>query len=422
MIRQPFKPNQETVIELNSIPLRESATVVFAPFTSAQATSNSLLADFLQGIKRNPYQARRSGNSFLITGTSGSAITAGGIGAVYVGAIDGLSTTAGSGSGDWINFSVPFDRAIETSCYGSDILSAGSGPGNIGKVALVGTWINANNKLLGWTYQGKLSSLADASTAGTAGSFLPFQAKTAAGRRANYTYLHSIDGGYVVGNYTTFGGPIGLGLNSGPGAGSFVYDPVTRSQKNAVYTNKRYVYHSLFGIWSNKDCTYTVSGGGSTQGMAASLGRLERGHADLATGLPADAAFGRGMFADLDPITGQMRGERYYNYDNKRNSDTLTHFQGIYYAGEGIYQAPFDAVLNSGETHIGIAYVKRLPDGRFSRDALWQVFPDPASGSLLSNNSVAASGSLGAFNNGTTTSFASLSDTKPYLAAAQWLT
>ncbi len=287
---------------------------------------------------------------------------------------------------------------------------------------MAGTWINAKKKLLGWTYQDKLSNLEDGSSGDDARSFQSFQAKTADGRRANYTYLHSVDDGYVVGNYTTLGGPIGIGLNSGPGAGSFVYDPVTRSQTNAVYANKRYNYHSLFGIWGNKDGTYTVSGGGSTQGMANSFGRLERRNADLATGLPADAAFGRGMFADLDPITGQAQGERYYNYGNRKTSDTLTHFQGIYYAGEGIYQAPFDAVLSSGEMLIGIAYVKRLADGSFSRNALWQVFPDQSIGSLFSNDSVAASGSVGAINNGTVTSFASLSDTKPYLAAAHYLT
>ena len=393
-----------------------SATVIFAPFTSAQANPDSPLAAFLQGIKINPYVP--SSNSFLITGTSGSAISAPGIGAVYVGAIDGLSTTAGSGSGDWIDFNVPFDGAIETSCYGPDILSPGSGPGNIGEVALVGTWINANNKLLGWTYQGQLSTLADSSS-GSSGAFQSFQAKTAKNKLANYTYLHSVDGGYVAGNYTTLGGPIGVSLNSGPGAGSFVYDLEKRSQKNAIYKNKSYKYHSLFGIWSNEDGTHTVSGGGSTKGMARSYGRLAKSAADLVTGLPEDAAFGRGMFADMDPITGRARNERYYNYGNTKNSDTLTHFQGIYYAGEGIYQAPFDAILKSGEALVGIAYVKRRSDGEFSRDALWQVFPDPETGSLFSNDSVAASGSIGAFNNGTLTSYASLSDTKHYLEAAQ---
>lgn len=408
--------------ELGMPPSIASDTVVYAPFTSAQANPDSLLAAFLQGIKLNPYGP--GGNSFLITGTTGSAISAPGIGAVYVGAIDDQSTDAGSGSGEWINFNVPFDGAIETSCYGPDILSPGSGPGNIGNVALVGTWINANNTLLGWTYQGQLSTLADGSSSPNPNPspFQSFQAKTAKNKLANYTYLHSVDGGYVVGNYTTLGGPIGVSFNSGPGAGSFVYDLENGSQKNAVYKNKNYQYHSLFGIWSNEDGSYSVSGGGSTKGMARSFGRLEKSSPDLVTGLPRDAAFGRGMFADMDPVTGRARRERYYNYGNTKNSDTFTHFQGIYYAGEGIYQAPFDAVLKSGEALVGIAYVKRRPDGKFSRDALWQVFPDQATGSLFSNDSVAASGSVGAFNNGTFTSFASLSDTKPYLEAAQLLT
>ena len=99
MTKLPLKTNKETLIEPDASPLRDSTTVVFAPFTSAQAPSNPLLAYFLQGIKSNPYQANSSGNDFLMTGTSGSPVTAGGIGAVYLGAIDGLSTTSGSGSG-----------------------------------------------------------------------------------------------------------------------------------------------------------------------------------------------------------------------------------------------------------------------------------------------------------------------------------
>jgi len=285
-----------------SATLNMSRTVVFAPFTSAESSPNPKLADFLQGIKRNPYQAKRGANSFLMTGTTGSAISAGGIGALYVGAINGRSTASGSGSGAWINFNVPFKGAVETSCYGPDILSPGQGPGNIGRVALVGTWINARQKLLGWTYRGELSSLEANAPDGQTGYFRSFRAQRADEKRANYTYLHSVDGGYVVGNYTTLGGPIGLGLNSGPGAGTFVYDPRTQTQRNATYTNKRYEYHSLFGIWHNQDGSYTVSGGGSTQGMANAYGWLAKQHTDLATGLPKDAAFGRGMFADLDPL------------------------------------------------------------------------------------------------------------------------
>lgn len=422
MFRQRSAEDQSFRLGLNRISPARSSTIVFAPFTSAQTSPNPLLANFLQGIKVNPYQPNAKGNSFLMTGTTGSAISAGGTGAIYIGAIDGLSTPAGSGSGTWINFSVPFDGAIETSCYGPDILSRGQGPGNIGRVSLVGTWINANKQLLGWTYNGKLSSLSDKSPNKDSRNFKSFQATTADDKPANYTYLHSVDDGYVVGNYTTLGGPIGLGLNSGPGAGSFVYNPKTQTQKNAVYNNKNYNYHSLFGIWHNPSGTYTVAGGGSTQGMANSFDKLVNIHPDLQSSLPKDAAFGRGMFADLDPVTGKVRGERYYNYDNKQGSDTLTHFQGIYYAGNRIYEAPFDAVLSTGQALVGIAYVKRLANGSFSRNALWQVFPEQTTGSLLSNDSVAASGSVGAFNNGTATSFASLSDTQAYLFAAQSLT
>jgi len=139
--------------------------------------------------------------SYKMTGTTGSAISAGGAGAVYVGAIDGKSTSSGSGIGQWINFNVPFADAIGTSVYGPDILSPGNGAGGIGNVALVGTWTNSSsNKIFSFYYEGSLDRLKIAST-DTKGS-KSFQATTTVGNNAivNYTYSHSINGGYAVGN------------------------------------------------------------------------------------------------------------------------------------------------------------------------------------------------------------------------------
>ena len=99
------------------------ATKVFTPFTSnytSSTTTQNLWA--LQGIKVNPYQ--RQGN-YIMTGTTGSALSSGGTGAVYLGRINGQSTSSGSGSGQWINFNVPFAGADGTSVYGPDILSRG---------------------------------------------------------------------------------------------------------------------------------------------------------------------------------------------------------------------------------------------------------------------------------------------------------
>jgi hypothetical protein len=130
------------------------------------------------------------------------------------------------------------------------------------------------------------------------------------------------------------------------------------------------------------------------------------------------------LIADIDPLTGSVTNEKLYSFQNDPSNDVLTHFQGIYYAGNGVYQVPFDAITSAGKLSVGIAYIKRHGDGTFSDNAIWQTFqakPSDSQGLLLSNDSVAGSGSVGAFSNGSFTSFASVSETKPYLFAAQLL-
>jgi len=392
-------------------------TIIYSPFTSNYSPSANLYA--LQGIKVNPYGSQDGKASYIITGTTGSPFAAGGIGAVYVGAIDGKRTSAGSGSGQWINFNVPFTGATGTSCYGADILSPGKGPGEIGNVALVGTWTNSVGTILGFSYEGSLNQLKDASAAPS--RFKSFQAVIGKNTPAKYTYLHSIDGGYAVGNFSTVAGYIGLFLNSGPGSGSYIYNPKTNSQTNAVYKDQ-YTYHTLFGIWLNKDNTYTVAGGGTTSDLALGYSQASQKLPSLTQkALPQDAAFGRGMLADMDPLTGIAKNEKYYNYQNDPSNQIFTHFQGIYYAGNGVYEVPFDTLTSSGKLNVGIAYIKRQENGTFSDQALWQTFPATTAGALISNDSVAGAGSVGVQIDKPLTSFASVSETQAYLSAAQYL-
>ncbi len=392
-------------------------TTFYSPFTSSYSPTTTYT---LQGIKVNTYASSEEEANYIITGTTGSPFAAGGIGAVYVGAIDGKSTSAGSGSGQWINFNVPFTGATGTSCYGADILSPGKGPGGIGNVALVGTWTNSVGTILGFSYEGSLNQLKEASAAPS--RFKSFQAVTGNNTPAKYTYLHSIDGGYAVGNFSTVAGYIGLFLNSGPGSGSYIYNPKTNSQINAVYKDQ-YTYHTLFGIWLNKDNTYTVSGGGTTSDLALGYSQASQKLPSLTQkALPQDAAFGRGMIADIDPLTGIVKNEKYYNYQNDPSNQIFTHFQGIYYAGNGVYEVPFDALTSSGTLDVGIAYIKRQENGKFSDQALWQTFPAATTaGLLISSNSVAGAGTVGAIVNGSLTTFASISETQSYLSAAQYL-
>jgi len=389
----------------------------YSPFISTSVTVNSKL-NSLQGIKKNDYLSE----SYLLTGTTGSAIAPPGYGALYIGAIDGQTGSTGSGSGTWYNFSVPSTwNPQETSCYGPDILSSGSGPDGIGDVALAGTWINSSGTLLGWYYKGDVTSLnADTSGSISAG-FQSFQATKKDNSFANYTYLHSVDGGLVVGNYTTSGGPIAFGINAGPESGSFIYNPIAKTQINLSYSDNA-KFHTTFGIWANENDTYTISGGASySQPLSRRLSRnikLKATAATVAQALP-DAALGKGMLADVDPITGITSNLHYYFYNNENANYIrgITHFQGIYYMGSDVYQAPFVAVDNSGGIHTGNAYIHRLSNGQFSEQALWQTFEPASNGSALISTSVAADADTGVFNTGSP--FASIGSNQSYFLAAQ---
>ena len=416
------EPLKDCIESLAFKSLGLSGTTFYSPFTSSFNSATAPTSTYtLQGIKTNPYGSREEKASYIIAGTSGSPFAAGGVGALYVGAIDGQATSGGSGSGQWINFNVPFTGSTGTSCYGADILSPGKGPGGIGNVALVGTWTNNVGNILGFYYEGSLNQLKDASTAPN--RFKSFQAVTGSGAFAKNTYLHSVDGGYAVGNFSTEAGYIGLFLNSGLGSGSYIYNPKTHSQINAVYKDQ-YTYHTLFGIWLNKDKTYTVSGGGTTESLAIGYAAAsQKLPGPVQKGLPQDGAFGRGMLADMDPLTGMAKNAKYYNYQNDPSGQVFTHFQGIYYAGNGVYEVPFDALTSAGKFNVGIAYIKRQDNGTFSENALWQTFPRTTAGILTSNDSVAGAASVGALinGNGSLTTFASISETQSYLFAANFL-
>jgi len=407
----PAKEHSESIFKKS-----KNYTKFYTPFVSNYPQSSDLYT--LQGIKLNSLGCREKQTSYIITGTTGSAFTAGGIGAVYVGPIDGKDTSAGSGSGRWFNFNVPFEGNTGTSCYGADILSPGKRSSDMGNVELVGTWTDTNNNILGFYYKGNLNQLESPSYAPS--NFKSFQADQSDSTAARYTYLHSIDGGYAVGNYSTRAGYVGWFLNSGFESGSYVYNPKTNSQTNAVYKDD-YSYHTLFGIWYNNNKTYTVSGGGTNAQLLTEYGSILSGLPNQDLGLPQDAAFGRGMLADIDPVTGNAKNEKYYNYQNNPSDQILTHFQGIYYAGKGVYEVPFDAITSTGEFNIGIAYIKRQDNGKFSDEALWQTFQAPSTGILISNDSVAGSGSVGAIASSSLTTFASIRDTDSYLLAAQSL-
>ncbi|MCP9810259.1 hypothetical protein KBY58_12560 [Cyanobium sp. HWJ4-Hawea] len=397
----------------------ESKTTFRQPYVSKAVTVDSNL-NSLQGIKINDLTAGNPVSTYLLTGTTGNAFAAPGYGALYSGAIDGASTSTGSGSGTWYNFSVPSTWSPqETSVYGPDILTSGSGPNGIGDVALAGTWLNSQGKTIGWYYQGSISALSNDTTGAVSNGFKSFQATVSGtSNPANYTYLHSVDGGYVVGNYTTSDGVIALTLNTAPGSGSFIYNPRSQTQTNISYSDGA-KYHTTFGIWANDNSTYTISGGASFNDRKLFS---KKAISQIKTVLP-DATLGKGMLADVDPITGTATNIHHYNYDNSRSRNILTHFQGIYYAGDNIYQAPYVATTATGKLYTGNAFIKRFDNGQFSKNAVWQKFEATSAGSALITTSAASDGNTGVFNSGANPPppFASTSDIQPYLLAAQTL-
>ena len=388
---------------------------LYSPFYYTGTGSNST-NNGLQGIKRVPGTQK----DYVLTGTSGNISTAG-QGTVYVGPINGSSTANGSGSGDWLLMNVPSSwNSPASSIYGPGLIQTSPtkrGLQKIRSIQLAGTYTTqfqdtSNYNTIGFTYQGPLTSTP------TDTNFTSFRAKTPEGATAYDTFLHSWSGDLVAGNYTRENSAIALTINSGIDSSAFVYNPKTQTQRNLRFTDGS-TSHTAFGIWfngrtsaSSKRKAYTIAGGSTVVNPAVNK-------------IIAPSAFqiGAGMLVDYDPVTGQTHNQRNYQYQNDKNNVYVTHFEGIYKAADNIYQMPFVAASSNG-LFAGNAYVKRLSNGQFSKNALWQTFSSSSGGSFLSNDSTAGPGSVGLFNNGAVVPFAGEMTTQAYnqlLSSAQAL-
>lgn len=332
-------------------------------------------------------------DQYVITGTYGN-ISSSGQGSVYIGPINSCSTSEGSGSGSWVIMNVPANWGTgglnySTSIYGPGAMVPGSGPGGIGSIELAGTYTNpisidgnSTYQTLGFLYKGPLTSTPQSS------DFAQFAAKTPEGRDTFDTFLHSWSGNLIAGNYTMRNSLLALTLNTGLDSSAFVYEPSTTTQRHLNYDDGS-ASHTVFGIWYNGASswrsnaeTYTIAGGRSVANPAfRKLGDIGQ-------------ALGAATLADYDPVTGKVFNLRDYQYNNDRGRSFVTHFEGIYYAGDGIYQMPFTAASTQGEV-AGTAYAKRLSDGSFSSKALWHTMNAGSAGTLLSNDSSAGLASVG---------------------------
>lgn len=360
----------------------------YSPFVYA-GPGASATTNFLQGIKGSD-----TPGAYLIVGTTGKTNN-GGHGVVYDGPIDAGSTAAGSGSGTWTMMDVPSGfGAVATSIYGVNNLAGST-------VELVGTYTKApgagkkQGPTVGFFYRGPVTA------APAAAHFVRVRAhgvNRGIPAGADETYLHSVDGaggtGPVAGNYDFFS-------EGSPAGHAFLWNPITHRQTDIRYRDSARS-HTAYGIWSNgasrwagDHATYTIAGGEGIPGLRTRI-----------TGQFGES-LGLATLIDYDARTGRFLHLQRYRYENR--TAFVTHFEGIYYIGHGLYQLPFTAATAATKTVAGLAYVRRRANGTFAPVARWYTFaPTGIGGTIGTNDSTYGKASIGLVTAGSPTTYASL--------------
>lgn len=127
------------------------------------------------------------------------------------------------------------------------------------------------------------------------------------------TIAHSTMGDLVVGNYDTR-------LIQGK---AFIYDVVKKVYHDL--TKPKALSITAYGIWHNKDHHYTIAGGFTTRGLNAAY------------------------LVDWNNKTQTLSNWREYQYQSKRCTAKITHFDGITTDNDGGYNLTGDAVLSNGD-------------------------------------------------------------------------
>ena len=366
----------DLILTISPQAIQDDRTLVSPFYYTGNGSSESEYG--LQGIK-----GADTANSYYIVGTSGIN------GVIYNGPIDASSTPDGTGSGQWTVMNVPDTfNAKATSIYGVANLDGAD------QVALVGSYdpLNSTSKQNSFYYTGPISS----STSGS--NWQSFQAIGDQGP-ANYTILHSVDGGLAVGNYDYASEDPEFGDWRG---NAFIFDPVGNSgagQQLDIQYPVDAGSHSAYGIWFNGIVdgrkSYTIAGGETFE---------------LGSGGIANASL---IDFDYDPITGINSGRfsnfRTFGYtqddvdEPKTNTIAATHFEGIWYDGISTYRLPTSYVSTEGKVFGGFAEIERLPNGQFSSSVNWEVFNQGVLGSssFVSNDSLFRAASVGVVNSDT---------------------
>lgn len=291
------------------------------------------------------WQGIRGGDAvdhYLISGTSGDN------GLLFEGTIAGVGTS----------FAVNYPGASTTSVYGPDNQGAG-------KLGLVGTYKNADFQTAPVTVNGFLfqGTTADLSTSANY--------HTVDYPGAKYNYVHSVMGGFAVGNYDSAADHGQGGLPLGPGH-AFLYSVASGTfLTDIVYPGSK--SNTAYGIWYNGGTSYTICGGWSP---------------DIVNNLQdQDHAIGHGDLVDYDSATGQF--SHWTSFDYPFGTNYFTHFEGISSVEPGVY------TLNADSGQSGTANpfqgswvtVSRNADGSFGT-ARWLNLDFPGTLKLTSSNSV----------------------------------
>jgi len=379
-VRQIFKSNvapasvtQNYIIPFNYVPVAGTASAF----------------NYIQGIG--------SGNKegeFTLVGTSGANVLAKGtFGTIFQGKLEYPSTsTASGGVGTWTTMVVPKSfNSLGTSIYGVH---------NRGHeiYTLSGTYVSADrtvtvasgplegqiyNQTLGWYYTGKITQTPSDK------NFKSFQAigkNTSTGdvSKADETYMHSISGDAIVGCFDFFG--------EGNSAGhAFALDLVTGRQHELSFGDG--LSSSAYAVWEAGKDDYVIAGGRTTRISSSS---------PFTPGSASSNAIGEAVLSDYSLSKNTLSNIKTYQYHYK---DALgkdvqadeTHFEGIYYCGDGIYETAFTAVSrNQANLPVfgGVAFVKRDSNGVFG-DATWYTFQSPSGTTITGNDSVWGNVSVG---------------------------
>ena len=321
-----------------------------APFENPATLPNTSTA--VQGIKGADLLG-----TYYVVGTNWPN------GFIYEGPISSAATQPDNKVGTWTTFNVPSSWGVQdTSPYGVANLDGVN-------VAIVGSW-NTGSVVNSFYYEGPITSTPDPSKFK---SFTAHDPKT--GDPADYTILHSVMGGLVVGNYD-------FTHKDGIASTAIIYNPATGTQTKIKYPKSQRAFtHTAYGIWWNGGTRYTITGGQS------------RDKTKLTSSVN-NAPLGLGTIIDYDSSTGKFSHFRKYAYP-KGNSKkaSMTHFEGIWSNGDGLYRMPSMA-LEGASVVGGIATLHRKADGSFGA-VKWRQLDVPNSQHVTTNNSIFGRASIG---------------------------